>query len=118
MICCIRTKLPLYDEENSGNINALYKNNRDTFFKSFGVNQILNSIAALKDRIKIVDPRFKTVKGPNLKSVPGVLAAFLLFGCFCRLLSDTKLAKYIIQLIFICDFTSYLTEIMQATTNI
>jgi len=48
----------LYDEENSGDINALYKNNRDTFFKSFGVNQILNSIATLKDRIKIVDPRF------------------------------------------------------------
>lgn len=49
----------LYDEEKySGDINALYKNNREKFFKSFGVNQLVNSIATLKDRIKIVDAKF------------------------------------------------------------
>lgn len=49
----------LYDEEKySGDINQMYKNDREAFFSSFGVDQVVNCISNLKASIKAIDPEF------------------------------------------------------------
>ena len=53
----------IYDEEKyGGNIDKLYKNNRNLFFKTFGVNQLAANIKALEENIEIVDIDFKNRK--------------------------------------------------------
>ena len=49
----------LYDEEKySGDINQLYKNERENFFASFGVDQIVRCISSLKVEVPQIDPDF------------------------------------------------------------
>lgn len=49
----------IYDNEKySGNVEAFYKNNRNEFFQSFGVDQLVNSILNLENHINNVDLGF------------------------------------------------------------
>jgi hypothetical protein len=49
----------IYDEEKfSGALELLYKNNRDKFFKDFGVNQIITSIRNVNEYIIHLDSKF------------------------------------------------------------
>ncbi|MDB4918801.1 hypothetical protein [Mucilaginibacter sp.] len=49
----------LYDNEKyGGTIDALYKNDRDKFFESFGVDQLVNNIKNIATTAQVVDPEF------------------------------------------------------------
>lgn len=53
----------LYDREKySGNVDSLYKNNRNEFFKSFGIDQLFNSINILENKIQGIDAKFPVNK--------------------------------------------------------
>lgn len=46
----------MYDAEKyGGNIDAMYKNDRNRFFKNFGVDQLVSNIKNLEDNFKTVD---------------------------------------------------------------
>jgi hypothetical protein len=53
----------LYDNERyGGNVDAMYKNNRDTFFKNFGVDQLVNNIINIDRNIEDIDKDFTNRK--------------------------------------------------------
>ena len=53
----------IYDNEKySGNINSLYRNNREKFFEDFGVNQIFKSIKSILKYYYIFDPKLPISK--------------------------------------------------------
>jgi hypothetical protein len=53
----------LYDNEKyGGNIDALYKNNRQKFFDSFGVDQLVNNIRNLEQNALDIDKGLKDCK--------------------------------------------------------
>lgn len=53
----------LYDKEKyGGNIDAMYKNDRNRFFKNFGVDQLVNNIKNIKANIQTIDPEFSKRK--------------------------------------------------------
>ena len=49
----------IYDNEKyGGNIEILYKNNREKFFKDFGINQIYSSIIDIEKKVQFLDSKF------------------------------------------------------------
>lgn len=53
----------LYDKEKySENLDGFYKNNREGFFESFGLNQLVNSLIHLEETIVQVDSAFPVGK--------------------------------------------------------
>lgn len=53
----------LYDNEKyGGTIEALYKNDRNKFFESFGVDQLVNNIKNIAATVEAVDPDFLSQK--------------------------------------------------------
>jgi hypothetical protein len=57
----------LYDTEKyGGDVDSLYKNNREDFFKSFGVNQLIESIKNLELTIGQVDKNFPLGKAYHI----------------------------------------------------
>jgi hypothetical protein len=62
----------LYDNEKyAGNIDDFYKNDRNKFFESFGINQIVNSIKILNDTMPSLDKKFPRNK--SLKVYPAII---------------------------------------------
>jgi len=50
----------IYDKEKyGGDVESLYKNNRNKFFDDFGVNQVLDHIEKVDEFIIEVDPKFR-----------------------------------------------------------
>ena len=48
----------IYDAEKyGGDVETLYKNNREEFFKNFGVDQIVTSISLMDDFMRLVDDK-------------------------------------------------------------
>jgi hypothetical protein len=57
----------IYDKEKySGNMDALYKNDRNKFFSDFGLNQLVNSIRILDETIPAIDNRYSNFKNHRL----------------------------------------------------
>lgn len=57
----------LYDTEKyAGDINAFYKNNRNAFFKSFGIDQLVESIKNLEELAPKIDKSFPAGKGYHI----------------------------------------------------
>jgi hypothetical protein len=55
----------IYDiAKYSGNVDALYKNDRVKFFKDFGINQVVKGISYLANKLKEVDQNLIDVKRP------------------------------------------------------
>lgn len=53
----------IYDNEKyGGNVDALYKNDREAFFKVFGIDQLVNNLLNLEENIKSIDPNLKHIK--------------------------------------------------------
>jgi hypothetical protein len=53
----------IYDKEKfGGDVDALYKNNREKFFKDFGVDQVIKGIKSLTGKMKEIDPGLESVK--------------------------------------------------------
>ena len=53
----------VYDKEKfGGNVDALYKNNREKFFKDFGVDQVIKGIKSLTGKMKEIDQGLASVK--------------------------------------------------------
>lgn len=59
----------IYDTEKfGGSVESLYKNNRDKFFKDFGVNQVVESLSRMDDYIELIDNKFP--KGHSYEVYP------------------------------------------------
>lgn len=57
----------IYDNEKyAGEIDKLYKNDRNKFFASFGVDQLVNSIKILNDAMPSLDDKFPHNKSINI----------------------------------------------------
>ncbi|MGN6400686.1 MAG: hypothetical protein ACTHMD_09540 [Flavisolibacter sp.] len=105
----------LYDTEKySGNLEHFYKNKREDFFASFGVNQLVQSIKLLNETIRNVDNKFpfnKVVKVfPviifNEKALQTPLMAQVFQKRFLELLGDfqnNKIHVYPLSLVHISD---------------
>ncbi len=62
----------LYDNEKyAGNVDEFYKNDRNKFFNSFGVDQLVNSIKILNDTMPVLDNKFP--KNKSLKIFPIII---------------------------------------------
>lgn len=49
----------IYDTEKfGGNVEVLYKNDRNKFFEKFGVNQVMESLTRMDEYIQLLDPKF------------------------------------------------------------
>lgn len=49
----------IYDDDKfGGTIDTLYKNDRNSFFEKFGVNQLVKSIEILEEHMINIDPKF------------------------------------------------------------
>lgn len=60
----------IYDiAKYSGNVDALYKNDRAKFFKDFGINQVVKGISYLSDKLKEVDLGLKDIRRPMVYPV-------------------------------------------------
>jgi len=87
----------IYDKEKyGGNIDVFYKNDRNKFFESFGVDQLVNSIHKLEDTIGQVDNEFPLNKAykifpviiVNEKALQTPLMAKIFQDRFVELISD------------------------------
>lgn len=57
----------LYDDQKySGDLNEMYRENRNQFFASFGIDQIVTSIRNLRDVVIQVDPAFPLEKNCHI----------------------------------------------------
>lgn len=62
----------IYDNEKfGGNTDLLYKNNRDEFFKNFGVTQIVESFKTLEEHMQKLDQKFP--KGHTYEIYPCII---------------------------------------------
>jgi len=62
----------IYDSEKfGGNIESLYKNNRNEFFKNFGINQLIESIKNIDIYMHLLDSKFP--KGHIYKVYPCII---------------------------------------------
>lgn len=62
----------IYDTEKyGGNVEQLYKNDRNAFFENFGVNQVVLSITSMDDHIQKLDPKFP--KGHTYEVYPCII---------------------------------------------
>jgi len=49
----------IYDNEKyGGNVDEFYKNDRNNFFKNFGVDQVVKSVKEIETNIALADPKF------------------------------------------------------------
>lgn len=106
----------IYDSEKyGGDVESLYKTDRNKFFENFGVNQILDSIYNIDKYIKILDHKYP--KGHQIKVYPCIvvndkalqtpLMADIFNSRFTELLGVAKIPKLLIKplsLIHISDF--------------
>jgi len=92
----------LYDEEKySGDIDKMYKGNRAKFFESFGVDQMVNCIATLQERVHEVDPKFPLKKHchiypaiiVNERALQTPLMAYIFDQRFRELLREREIAN-------------------------
>jgi hypothetical protein len=105
----------IYDNEKyGGNVEAFYKNNRSSFFESFGVDQLVNSILKLENHIKDVDlgfpvgQRYKIfpVLIVNEKALQAPLMGDIFQNRFLELMQEFKNMKthiYPLSIIHISD---------------
>ena len=97
-----------------GNLEELYQQNRDKFFKNFGINQLVTSIHLLEKYIKELDPKFPV--GKTYKIYPCIIVNDKIFQTplmpdimndrFKELLSEIDLNKvhvYNLNVIHISD---------------
>src|SRR5699024_1526849 len=108
----------LYDNEKyAGNINQFYKNDRNKFFASFGVGQLVNSIKMLNDAMPNLDKKFPQNKSLkifptiifNEKALQTPLMGKIFQDRFAELLKDFKSNKihiYPLSLIHVSDLES------------
>lgn len=62
----------IYDlEKFSGNVDQFYKNDRNAFFKNFGIDQLIESILKMDTYIQILDPKFP--KGHSYEIFPCII---------------------------------------------
>lgn len=108
----------LYDNEKyAGNIDEFYKNDRNKFFASFGVDQLVNSIKILNEAMPALDNKFP--KNKILKIFPTIifnekalqtpLMGKIFQDRFTELLKDFKSNKiyiYPLSLIHVSDLES------------
>ncbi len=96
----------IYDNEKyGGDINTLYRNNRERFFKDFGVNQTYNSINNILNYANSFDPKLKHIKRlefypviiVNDKVFQTPLLPNLLYLRFNELLKDDNFTPHIIH---------------------
>jgi len=106
----------IYDKEKyGGDVESLYKNDRNNFFKTFGVNQIIDSIDKLEKNINKLDSKFPVGKTYNIypciivneKALQTTFMADTFNKRFQELLKKIKKRKALIRplcLIHISDF--------------
>jgi hypothetical protein len=71
LLCQVKSG-SIYDTEKyGGNVEQLYKNNRNFFFENFGVNQVIESIYKVNDHIQKLDPKFP--KGHRYEIFPCII---------------------------------------------
>lgn len=89
----------IYDNEKYGkDLNALYKNDRNGFFDSFGLNQLVESIIELENNIIAIDPGFPKTKSYKLfpilivneKALQAPLMGEIFQNRFLELIKDYK----------------------------
>ena len=62
----------IYDTEKyGGNIEQLYKNDRNAFFKNFGVNQVVEAITTMDEHVQKIDSKFP--KGHSYEVYPCII---------------------------------------------
>lgn len=105
----------IYDSEKYGKDLALfYKNDRNGFFDSFGLTQLVNSIIELESKIITIDPGFPRTKSykifpvliVNEKALQAPLLGEIFQNRFLELLIDHKNARqsiFPISIIHISD---------------
>ncbi|AMR32516.1 hypothetical protein A0256_14325 [Mucilaginibacter sp. PAMC 26640] len=105
----------IYDNERyGGNINALYKNDRNKFFKDFGVDQLIANIKGIRDNLQLIDTGLEKRKQVriwpaiifNEKAFQAPLMAPVFYARFKELLGDFKdksIHIYPLTLIHISD---------------
>lgn len=105
----------IYDNEKyGGNVEAFYKNNRSSFFESFGVDQLVNSILKLENHITDVDLGFPVgqpykifpVLIVNEKALQAPLMGEIFQNRFLELMQEFKNMKthvYPLSIIHISD---------------
>ena|GEM_PF-737041 len=72
ILLCQAKSGSIYDKEKyGGTIESLYKTDRGSFFKNFGVDQLFESIAALNNNGSKIDERFP--KGKTLHIYPCII---------------------------------------------
>ncbi len=92
----------IYDEQKfGGNVELLYKNNRNEFFKKYGVDQLVEYITNLKTFLKDIDPELAGKKRMKIRIWPVIIFNEKVFQTplmapvfnkrFKELLGDTKL---------------------------
>ena len=96
----------IYDDDKfGGSIETLYKNDRNSFFEKFGVNQVVKSIEILEEQMLNIDPKFP--KGHvyaifpciflNDKALQTPLMADTFNARFQELIADLKTNKVTIK---------------------
>ncbi len=105
----------IYDKEKyGGDIDVFYKNDRNKFFDSFGLDQLVGSVLKLEETITQIDPKFPVKKGykifpiivVNEKALQTLFMAKLFQDRFQELLSSNGVVKahvYPVSLIHISD---------------
>lgn len=92
----------IYDNEKyGGNIDILYKNDRNKFFETFGVNQVVQSISILNETMSALDNKFPFNKSLQLfpiiifneKALQTPLMAEIFQNRFLELMKDFKSNK-------------------------
>ncbi len=62
----------IYDKEKfGGNVEALYKNDRNKFFEDFGVNQLIESLTRMDEFVQLIDKKFP--KGHSYEVYPCII---------------------------------------------
>ena len=96
----------LYDDQKyTGGLNEMYRNDREKFFNSFGVRQIVESIKNLRETILEVDPTFPLDKNchifpaiiVNEKAMQTPLMAQIFNERFKEMMNDVKIERLIIH---------------------
>ncbi|MCF8253860.1 MAG: hypothetical protein K9H61_04400 [Bacteroidia bacterium] len=103
------------EDKLGGDIISLYKNDRDSFFKRFGLNQLVNAISTLKSVVHEFDGKFEL--NQTKKIFPAIIVADKVFQTplmahifnnkfqeMCKNIVDKKLQIMPLTLIHINDF--------------
>lgn len=105
----------MYDNEKyAGNVDEFYKNNRNEFFKSFGIDQLVSSIKNIHEAMPVLDSKFPKNKNIrifsiiifNEKALQTPLMAKIFQDRFMELLNGFKSNKihlYPLSLIHVSD---------------